>query len=133
MMKWILLDTNTVSHIIRNHPKVLERLVKVPIASLCISSITYAEIQYGLAKRPEAKQLHLTMTEFLKRVDVLAWDKEVADYYGTLRAGMEIKGKNLSSLDLQIAAHAVAIDAVLVTNDKAFALVPKLNLQDWTV
>lgn len=132
-MKWILLDTNTVSHIIRNHPKVLERLVQVPIASLCISSITYAEIRYGLAKRPEAKQLHATMAEFLKRVDVLAWDKEAADCYGSLRASMETLGKNLSSLDLQIAAHAVAIDAVLVTNDKAFAQVPKLKLEDWTL
>lgn len=132
-MKWILLDTNTVSHIIRNHPKVLEKLVQVPITSLCISCITYAEIRYGLAKRPDAKQLHLTVVEFLKRVDVLAWDKEVADYYGILRASMETTGKNLSSLDLQIAAHAVAIDAVLITNDKAFAQVPRLKLEDWTI
>ena len=76
-MKRYLLDTNIVSHLIKGHPVVSQRIVKVPMASLGISVITEAELYYGLAKRPEAKRLHLVVEEFLKRVDVLPWDSAI--------------------------------------------------------
>ncbi len=131
-MKRYLLDTNIVSHLIKDHPVVSQRIVKVPMASLGISVITEAELYYGLAKRPEAKRLHLVVEEFLKRVDVLPWDSAIVKNYGFIRAEMERQGKTLAPLDLLIAAHALSLNAVLVTNDKAFYQVGGLTIEDWT-
>jgi tRNA(fMet)-specific endonuclease VapC len=131
-VKRYLLDTNIVSHLIKGHPVVSQRIVEVPMASLGISVITEAELYYGLAKRPEAKRLHLVVEEFLKRVDVLPWDSAIVKNYGFIRAEMERQGKNLAPLDLLIAAHALSEDAVFVTNDKAFYQVGGLTIEDWT-
>jgi tRNA(fMet)-specific endonuclease VapC len=128
-----MLDTNTVSHLLRKHPKVGRRLVEAAPASLYISAVTEGELLFGLAKRPEAAQLHVVVGEFLKRVDVLPWDREIAARYGLLRADLTRRGQGLAPLDLLIAAHALAIDAVLVTSDRAFARVPGLMVEDWTV
>jgi tRNA(fMet)-specific endonuclease VapC len=128
-----MLDTNTVSHIIKNTmPHIHDHLEAVPMTSLCISAITEAEIQYGLAKKPEAKTLHQLVKEFLQRVDVLPWDSEVAEHYGKFRAEIEKQGRSLSNLDLLIAAHASAVNATLVISDKAFSQVKSLHLCDWS-
>ena len=127
-----LLDTNTVSHLVKAHPTVSARVVAVPMTSLCISSITEGELLFGLAKRPGASHLHRIVGEFLRRVDVLPWDSEAAKHYGKLRNEMETVGKSIGALDLLIAAHALSTNAVLVTNDKAFRQVKGLVLQDWT-
>ncbi|MEI7455753.1 MAG: type II toxin-antitoxin system VapC family toxin [Nitrosomonadales bacterium] len=132
-MMLYMLDTNTVSHLIKKHPGVSRRVVKVPMTSLCISSITEGEILFGLAKRPDATRLHTAVKEFLLRVDVLPWDSDVAECYGTARASLEQKGKILGSLDLLIATHALHAGAILVTNDGAFAQVPGLQVEDWTI
>ena len=63
-------DTNTVSHLIRKHPAVVRRALAVPVAAVCISSITAGELLFGLARRPEAKRLHTAVGEFLRRA---AW------------------------------------------------------------
>lgn len=70
--------------------------------------------------------------EFLRRVEVLAWDSAVASTYGPLRAEAQRSGKVLAPLDLLIAAHARSIGAVLVTNDRAFGQLPELVIEDWT-
>jgi tRNA(fMet)-specific endonuclease VapC len=132
-MKRYLLDTNTVSHLIKGHPAVARRVVAVPMASLCISAITEAELLFGLAKRPDAKRLHVLVQELLRRVDVLAWDSSIAKYYGTVRVGMERRCKILSPLDLLIAVHALSVGAVMVTNVQAFSQVADLFIEDWTM
>jgi len=127
-----MLDTNTVSHLIKEHPAVVRRVVAAPMASLCISAITEGELLFGLAKRPDAKRLHLAVRELLRRVDVLPWNTSVAERYGRVRADMARDGKVLAPLDLLIATHALAVGAVLVTNDRAFGQVAELQLEDWT-
>ncbi len=131
-MKRYMLDTNTVSHLMKEHPAVTRRVVGVPMASLCISAITEGELFFGLAKRPDAKRLHIAMGELLRRVDVLPWDRIIAERYGTVRADMERRGKILAPLDLLIAAHALDADTTLVTNDKAFGQIHGLYVEDWT-
>ncbi len=101
------------------------------MGQLCISAVTEGELQFGLAKRPNANRLHLAVAEFLLRVDVLPWDRAVAAQYGTLRAAMERHGHILGPLDQMIAAHALCAGGVLVTNDHAFTMVPGLPLEDW--
>jgi len=127
-----MLDTNTVSYLVKGNPTVARRVLEVPMASLCVSSITQGELLFGLAKRPGAKRFHVVVREFLLRVDVLPWDSTIAERYGSARAGLERHGKILGPLDLLIAAHALAVDAVLVTNDRAFSQVAGLQIEDWT-
>ena len=135
-MKRYMLDPNTVSHLLREYPVVAKRIVVVPMASLCISAITEGELLFGLAKRPVAKRLHVAVREFLRRVDVLALGPScsTAGHYGIVRADMEKRGRILlASLDLLIATHALSVDAVLVTNDRAFSQLADLKVEDWTV
>lgn len=131
-MKRYMLDTSTVSHLLRKHPAVARRVVAVPMASLCISAITEGELLFGLAKRPAAKQLHVAVREFLRRVEVLPWDSAAAEHYGTVRAGMARRGKVLAPLDFLIATHALSVDAVLVTNVRAISQMADLHIEDWT-
>ncbi|HEY1935640.1 MAG TPA: type II toxin-antitoxin system VapC family toxin [Acetobacteraceae bacterium] len=128
-----MLDTNAVSHLLRQHPAVSQRVVATPMASLCLSAITAGELLFGLAKRPEAVRLRRAVRELLRRVDVLPWDNNVAERYGSLRADAENGGTTLGPLDLLIAAHAQAVGAVLVTNDQTFRRVARLTVEDWTV
>jgi len=127
-----MLDTNTVSHLLRNHPTVARRVVAVPITAVCISAITQGELLFGLARRPDATTLHNVVWEFLRRVDVLPWDATTAQFYGTARAVTQRQGRALAPMDLLIGAHALSIDAVLVTNDHAFENLPGLSIEDWT-
>jgi len=131
-MKHYMLDTNMVSHILKKHPKVLNNLTSKAIASVCISAITEGELQYGLAKRPDAKHLHALVKEFLRCVDILPWDSAIAERYGAVRATLEKGGKNLATLDLLIATHALDTRSILITNDQAFKKVPGLKIEDWT-
>jgi len=128
-----LLDTNTVSHLIKRHPLATERLLAVPMHSVCVSAITAGELVFGLAKRPEALALKTAVDEFLRRVDVMPWDDAVAHTYGALRAQLQRQGTPLGPLDTQIAAHALQLNATLVSNDKAFLQVARLRVQDWTL
>ena len=128
-----MLDTNTVSLLLRQHPQVLQHVLAVPMTALCLSAVTEAELQFGLAKRPAARRLAIAVRELLRRVDVLAWGRSAAARYGMLRAGLEREGRTLAPLDLLIAAHALDQRVVLVTNDRAFAMVAELELADWSV
>ena len=127
-----MLDTNMVSHFIKGVNNVRNKVVSLPMSELGISAITEGELLFGLAKKPDAKQLSLVIHEFLIRVDVWPWDSAVAACYGTLRADMQKKGKILGNLDLLIAAHALALGVVLITNDRAFIQVEGLKIEDWT-
>jgi tRNA(fMet)-specific endonuclease VapC len=127
-----LLDTNTVSHLLRKHPTVAQRVVAVPMSALRISAVTEAELMVGLARRPDALRLHAVVEEFLRRMDVLPWDGAVAERYGPMRARLEEQGKTLAPLDMLIAAHALDSGIVLVTSDRAFSQVEGLRIEDWT-
>ena len=133
-MQLYMLDTNTASYIIKGEPVVVRKhLRKVPMASVCISSITQAELLRGVARKPEAKQLPIAVKEFLIHVDIMPWDSDAAEAYARLRPSCESEGTPLGTMDMLIAAHSVAIGAVLVTNDQAFYKVKHhLSLEDWT-
>jgi tRNA(fMet)-specific endonuclease VapC len=132
MTKRYMLDTNIVSQLLREHPQVLGRVLATPMESLCISSITEGELLFGLANNPANVKLKQAVQELLRRVDSIAWDSVAARKYGDVRADMQQKGKGIGNLDLLIAAHAIAIDAILVTNDQAIRQVPNLEIEDWT-
>ncbi|HEY3588737.1 MAG TPA: type II toxin-antitoxin system VapC family toxin [Buttiauxella sp.] len=126
-----MLDTNTVSYLFRQHPKVMEKIAQTRPLEVCISSITEAELLYGVAKR-QSKTLTAAVQGFLDTVTVYAWDSEAAKSYGQLRAAMEKKGNVMGHLDQLIAAHALSRNATIVTSDQAFAMVGRLRREDWT-
>jgi tRNA(fMet)-specific endonuclease VapC len=76
--------------------------------------------------------LHSLIEEFFLRVTILPWDSEAARQYGQLRATLERTGRPLGNLDTMIAAHALALGAVLVTNDRAFSSIKKLTVENWS-
>ena len=129
-----MLDTNMASYIIKGaNDAVQKHLENVPMASVCISAVTQAELLRGVAKKPDAKQLPLVVNEFLLRVEILPWDSRAAEAYAALRTAIEKEGKPLGAMDMLIAAHAASSGAILVTNDRAFYNVRKhLSLEDWT-
>jgi len=127
-----MLDTNAVSEAIKGNAATIERVVDVPMTSICISVITEAELLFGLAQRPEATKLARRIHEFLKRVTILPLDCTVAALYGPLRARLHKRGKAIIGLDLLIAAHALTANAILVTNDAAFRHVDGLQVEDWS-
>ncbi|MFT4060714.1 MAG: type II toxin-antitoxin system VapC family toxin [Legionella sp.] len=127
-----MLDTNMVSHFIKGDHNVRNKVISVPMSDLAISVITEGELLFRLAKRPDAKKLSIVVHEFLIRVDVLPWDSAVAACYGTLRANLQRKGRILGNLDLLIAAHALSLGIVLITNDRAFSQIDGLKIEDWT-
>lgn len=128
-----LLDTNTCSYIIKgNRPHVREHLVKVPISEISISAVTEAELRFGVVRLSDAKSLKIAVEEFLRRVEILAWDPKAAVEYARLRTTLETAGQPIGNLDLMIAAQAASIDAVLVTSDRVFRRIHGLTIEDWT-
>lgn len=127
-----MLDTNMVSYALKGtYPAVRAHMARRPPAALCISAVTQSELLYGVAKNPAATRVKGVVDEFLRWVEVLDWSANVAAVHGALRAALERRGVGLGAFDLMIAAHALALDAVLVSNDRAFAQVPGLKLDNW--
>jgi len=123
-----LLDTNIVSYILRGRSVAARgRLASLGENEIgCISAITEGEIRYGLAKNPSTA-LRVAFDGFLHKLRILPWGRDEALVYGDLRASLERSGKTLGNLDLLIAAHALSVDAVLVTNDQSFKQVADLH------
>ena len=129
-----MLDTNIVSYLLRDRtPTLKSRFLRAPPADAAVSTITEAEVQFGIAKKPGAAKLRLAAENFLAGIAVLPWDSAAARAYGPLRAEQERKGRPLSLEDLMIAAHALSLGLVLITNDQAFRFVEGLKTDDWTL
>ena len=99
---------------------------------LAISSITRAELRFGLEKRGNPRALTRVVNDFLGRIAVLPWDAAAADQFGKLRAQLERGGTPIGTLDTMIASHALALKAILVTNNqKHFGKVRSLRIENW--
>lgn len=132
MTLW-LFDTNTISAAVRQQSRALDaRLANIEGEQVRISAITYGEIRFGLAQKPEARRLARNMRDFLHAVPVLPWTTATAEIYGVLRADLKRRGLGLSPLDMLIAAHALEAGATLVSSDRAFRSVPDLTVEDWS-
>lgn len=127
-----MLDTNAASEAMRGHPAFDAKLQALPPGQWCISAVTSSEIRYGVAKRPEAVRLHRIVDEFLRIVPIMPWDAQAASRHGALRADLKARGMPIGDFDEMIAAHALALGAVVVTdNTRHFARVPGLVIENW--
>lgn len=129
-----LLDTDICSYAIKGqHPDLDHRLRDIPPGQMAISAVTRAELRYGVALRPEATRLAWLVESFFQFVVTLPWDARVADRYGAVRAQLQQAGQPIGDHDTMIAAHALAVDAMLITHNLAhFRKVNGLICADWT-
>jgi tRNA(fMet)-specific endonuclease VapC len=127
-----LLDTNTVSYVIKgNLPVVRERLQECAPSEIAISVITEGELRFGVLRLPVAKRLALVVEEFLRFVEIHPWNSAAARHYTQLRASIEQEGRPMGNLDLMIASHSLALGTVLVSSDRVFRRVKDLKIEDW--
>lgn len=129
-----MLDTNTCIFVLKNRSDKLRHKFKA-IKNLCISSITYGELCYGIENGEAGmrSERYAELALFTQRLTVEHWDAEAGIHYGVLRATLKRQGSMIGSNDLLIAAHARSLSAVLVTNNtREFARVADLTLEDWT-
>ncbi len=125
-----MLDTNAVAALVKARSAALEDYLRRQTA--CISTVTEAEILYGLARRPAGVALRRVVEGLLAMVEILPWDSACAAAYATLRTQLETMGKPLAPMDLLIAAHALSVGCPLVTADRAFTQVHGLSLVEWS-
>ena len=127
-----LLDTNICIYIINSRPaNVLQRFHQERIGNIGISSITASELTYGVIKSGSEKN-RLALEMFLAPLEIYSFDESVIWHYGEVRANLEKQGKTIGALDTMIAAHALALNTILVTNNiREFGRVEDLHYENW--
>ena len=127
-----MLDTDISSYLIRgDHPEVTDAF-RQHFPDVCISAITAAELQYGAQKR-ESQLLTRNVNAYCNLVPICEWTREAAETYAEMRVELEKHGTPVGSLDMLIAASAIAEGAILVTNNIAhFSKIGKLRVENWS-
>jgi tRNA(fMet)-specific endonuclease VapC len=116
-MKYML-DTDISSYIIKGgYGAVEQHLSRTSPTDICISAMTRAELLYGLKALPSRHHLHQAVNRFLKVTTMLAWDGEAANFHAEIKYQLRSDGTPIGDMDMLIAAHAIAADATLVTNN----------------
>ena len=127
-----LLDTNTCIFLMKGNVDVLERYFELRDFGLAISSITVAELYYGVYNSCHVEKNGKNLTNFLIGLNILDVDSGVAMEYGRICADLRKKGTPIGQLDMFIAAHALSKGLILVTNNtKEFERIDGLFFEDW--
>lgn len=126
-----LLDTNILSDLVRRpHGRIFDRIKGVGEQNICTSIVVAAELRYGAAKN--SSRLTMQLEAVLHAIDVLALERPADSTYAALRARLERSGQSIGANDLLIAAHALALDHTLVTdNEREFSRVDDLRVENW--
>lgn len=132
-MKYML-DTNICIYLIKQKPaKVLKHFKSHAVGDIGISSITLAELRYGVSKSQHVEKNREALDEFILPLEVADFDEKAAGEYGIIRADLEKVGKPIGSMDMLIGAHAFALGTTLVTNNtKEFKQIKNLKIMDWS-
>lgn len=127
-----LLDTNICIYVINHKPlHVFERFKQYQLGDLAISSITASELAFGVEKSGSERNKN-ALNKFLSPLDVLPYNEKAIWHYAQLRQQLQSTGQPIGSLDMLIAAHALALDTILVTNNlKEFERIDGLKLENW--
>ncbi len=128
-----LLDTNICIYIIKQKPiEVLHRLSEISPVDIGISSITVAELEFGVRKSKFVEQNEHALRLFLHPFEIHVFDDICAHHYGIIRSELEKQGEVIGSMDMLIAAQALALEKRLVTNNvREFKKVPRLQIENW--
>ncbi len=130
-----MLDTDScIALIKRKHSGILRRLRGLAPGEAGISSITLAELRYGVSRSVEKARNAEALDEFILPLEIADFNEAAAGVYGDIRAALEMAGTPIGPLDTQIGAHALSLQAVLVThNTREFRRIPGLAVHDWLV
>ena len=128
-----MLDTNICIHVIKHKPtSVLSRFQEYTPQDMCISSITLAELEYGVCKSSMPEKNKLALTMFLSGITVLPFDDAAAIEYGSIRVELEKRGTPIGPNDMLIAAHARSLGLTIITNNtREFDRVGGLAVENW--
>ena len=128
-----MLDTDLCIALIKRKPaKMLDKLTSHAPGDVGLSTVTLAELRYGVAKSAQKETNARALDAFLLPLEIADFDETAADAYGEVRAALENAGTPIGPLDTQIGAHALSLGAVLVTHNKReFRRVPSLAVEDW--
>ena len=130
-MKYML-DTNMCIYAQKQNPNVLAKIHENYQEGLAISSITLAELEYGVQASVNPEKNMVALLKFLTIVEILPFESSAAFEYGKIRADLRRKGTPIGNMDMLIAAHAKAENLIVVThNTREFERVENLQLDDW--
>ena len=130
-----MLDTNTCIYIIkRKPPKVLEHFKAYSIGEIGISSMTLAELRFGVEKSQHIQKNQEALDAFILPLEIADFDEKAAKSYGEIRAALEKAGNLIGSMDMLIGAHALSLGLTLVTNNvREFRKIKHLKVIDWAI
>jgi tRNA(fMet)-specific endonuclease VapC len=133
-MKYMM-DTNICIYLIKQKPpKVLKHFQAHAVGDIGISSVTLAELRYGVAKSRHVEKNRQALDEFILPLEIADFDEKAAESYGKLRASLEKDGKPIGSMDMLIGAHALSLGVTLITNNtREFKQIRNLKVTDWSV
>lgn len=128
-----LLDTNICIYIAKKHPSsVIHKFEELVVGETAMSTITYGELLYGAKKSHHPKKALQVLEELTSLIPVLPIPTDAAESYGEIRSHLEKQGKIIGTNDLWIAAHALALNVRLVTNNlKEFSRISHLKVENW--
>ena len=128
-----LLDTNICIYVIRKKPPpALKRVQSKQPGQIAISTITVAELEYGIARSRHADRNRIALLEFLFPFTILDFDQKACAEYGRIRSMLEAKGRPIGPMDLLLAAQAKSRNLILVTNnEREFKRVDGLRIENW--
>lgn len=128
-----LIDTNICIYIMNNHPQpVIDRFKRMESGEAGVSSITVSELYYGVFKSKHRQVNFKRLEEFLAPFEILPYDEMASRHYGKIRSQLEKQGAVIGPLDMLIAAHALSLNMVLVTNNEnEFKRVKSLKVENW--
>ena len=130
-----LLDTNICVYLINrkpHHEAVLRHMDGMAYGDILISTVTIAELRYGVANSAKPEQNREKFGNFIERFEIVDFDDAAAAAYGYIRAGLKSAGTPIGPLDTLIAAHAISLECTLVTNNvREFERVPDLKIENW--
>ena len=129
-----MLDTNAIIMAVRHPDWPITAKVKHHLGNdLCISSVTYGELEYGIRKSQYPDKNRVAITQILLGIRILDFDASAAQHFGDIFADLENRKMRIGDRDMMIAGHAQSLDLTIVTNNvKEFARVDNLKIENWT-
>lgn len=132
-MTMYMLDTNILVYAIRHPGDAVNDVIAKHVANdICISFITYGELEYGVCKSDHPEQNRQTLRQMLSGIPILDFDWLAAEHFGDIFADLVRQGQRIGERDMLVAAHARSLDYALVTNNiRKFGRMPGLAVEDW--
>lgn len=128
-----MLDAGAIIMAVRHPDWTITKTIKAHLdKDLCISSVTYGELEYGIQKSSDPVRNRLAITQILLGIRILSFDAKAAEHFGDIFADLESKHQRIGDRDMMISGHARSLGYTLITNNtREFSRVQSLNIEDW--